>query len=121
LYYQPVIDPLSRSESGPSRLVERAVLRDGACDQLIEMLLGGALERGTNLSIEGPAYQLGGSPAPVREALVHLEHTGLVSPVALRGYRVAPPPSEHEAVAEHGRVPDAIIAAVGAKAHQGPR
>lgn len=82
--------------SGPSRLVARAVLRDGAYDQLIEMLLGGTLEPGTNLSIDGLARQLGVSPTPVREALVHLEHTGLVSRLALRGYRVAPSLSEHE-------------------------
>ena len=81
---------------GPSRLVERAVLRDGAYDQLIEMLLGGTLEPGTHLSIDGLARQLGVSPTPVREALVHLEHTGLVSRLALRGYRVAPSLSEHE-------------------------
>lgn len=31
------------------------------------------------------------SPTPVREALAHLEATGLVTREALRGYRVAPP------------------------------
>jgi DNA-binding GntR family transcriptional regulator len=78
------------------RLVERAVLRDGVYDMLVEMLMAGDLAPGTNLSIDGLARDLGVSPTPVREALVHLEHTGLVSRVAMRGYRVAPPLSERE-------------------------
>jgi DNA-binding GntR family transcriptional regulator len=78
------------------RLVERAVLRDGVYDMLVEMLMAGDLAPGTTLSIDGLARDLGVSPTPVREALVHLEHTGLVSRVAMRGYRVAPPLSERE-------------------------
>lgn len=71
--------------------VERKVLRDGVFDRLVEMLLGDSLAPGANLNIEGLARELGVSPTPVREALVQLEHTGLVSRVALRGYRVSAP------------------------------
>jgi len=76
----------------PSRVqVERRVLRDGVFDRLVEMLLGNSLAPGSNLNIDGLARQLGVSPTPVREALVQLEHTGLVSRIALRGYRVSAP------------------------------
>ncbi|MBC7589415.1 MAG: GntR family transcriptional regulator, partial [Salinibacterium sp.] len=46
---------------------------------------------GTRLSIDTISRQLGVSPTPVREALVGLERTGLVTREALKGYRVAPP------------------------------
>jgi DNA-binding GntR family transcriptional regulator len=55
------------------------------------MLLDGRAAPGESLAIEGLARQLGVSPTPVREALVQLEHTGLVSRAALKGYRVTPP------------------------------
>jgi len=66
-------------------------LRDGAYDALLDMLLDGSLRPDVNLSIEGLARELGVSPTPIREALVNLEHTGLITRTALRGYRVAPP------------------------------
>jgi DNA-binding GntR family transcriptional regulator len=66
-------------------------LRDGAYDALLDMLLDGSLQPDVNLSIEGLARELGVSPTPIREALVNLEHTGLITRTALRGYRVAPP------------------------------
>lgn len=69
----------------------RRVLRDSAYDLLLDMLLDGSLPPGAGLSIDGLARELGVSPTPIREALVHLEHTGLVTRTALRGYRVAPP------------------------------
>lgn len=55
------------------------------------MLLDGSLQPDVNLSIDGLARELGVSPTPIREALVNLEHTGLITRTALRGYRVAPP------------------------------
>jgi DNA-binding GntR family transcriptional regulator len=58
---------------------------------LLDRLLDGSLEPGRSLSIDGLARELGVSPTPIREALVNLEHTGLVTRTALRGYRVAPP------------------------------
>lgn len=73
----------------------RTVLRDGVYDSLLEMLLT-ELEPGSSLSIDGLARELGVSPTPVREALVQLEHTGLVSRAALKGYRVAPPLSPEQ-------------------------
>jgi DNA-binding GntR family transcriptional regulator len=76
----------------PTRVqVERKVLRDGVFDRLVGMLLGDSFVPGASLNIDGLARELGVSPTPVREALVQLEHTGLVSRIALRGYRVAAP------------------------------
>ncbi len=69
--------------------VSRRVLRDSVYDALLDMLLDGRAPAGRPLSIEGLARGLGVSPTPVREALAELEHTGLVTRSALRGYRVA--------------------------------
>lgn len=66
-------------------------MRDGAYDLLLGMLLEGSLPPGVTISIDGLARELGVSPTPIREALVNLEHTGLVTRTAMRGYRVAPP------------------------------
>ncbi len=75
---------------GTSRVqVQRKALRDGVFDRLVEMLLSDSLAPGTNLNIESLAREFGVSPTPVREALGQLEHTGLVSRIALRGYRVS--------------------------------
>jgi DNA-binding GntR family transcriptional regulator len=71
--------------------VQRRVLRDGVYDAILEMLLEGQVPPGESLSIEGLARALDVSPTPVREALGALEHTGLVTRAALRGYRVSPP------------------------------
>lgn len=76
--------------------LERKVLRDTVYDQLFRMLVDGSLAPGEHLSIDGLARDLCVSPTPVREALVHLEHTGLVRRAALRGYTVAEPPSPQE-------------------------
>ncbi len=72
-------------------VVQRRVLRDGVYDEILEMLLAGRVASGESLSIDGLARQLGVSPTPVREALGQLEHTGLVTRAALKGYRVSPP------------------------------
>jgi DNA-binding GntR family transcriptional regulator len=71
--------------------VQRRVLRDGVYDAILEMLLAGRVSPGESLAIDGLARQLGVSPTPVREALGQLEHTGLVTRAALKGYRVSPP------------------------------
>ncbi len=76
--------------------LERKVLRDTVHDQLFRMLVDGTLAPGASLSIDGLARDLCVSPTPVREALVHLEHTGLVRRAALRGYTIAAPPSLQE-------------------------
>lgn len=76
--------------------LERKVLRDTVHAQLFRMLVDGSLAPGMTLSIDGLARDLCVSPTPVREALVHLEHTGLVRRAALRGYTVAEPPSPQE-------------------------
>ncbi|GAA2179908.1 GntR family transcriptional regulator [Brooklawnia cerclae] len=71
--------------------LERKVLRDTVYESLVDMLMSGALPPGAALSIDGLAHDLQVSPTPVREALVHLERTGLVLRAPLRGYHVAPP------------------------------
>jgi DNA-binding GntR family transcriptional regulator len=78
------------SVSPPSPLSRRA-LRDGVYDILLEMLLAGEFEPGAPLGIDSLSRRLEVSPTPIREALVQLEHTGLVNRAALKGYRVAPP------------------------------
>jgi DNA-binding GntR family transcriptional regulator len=80
--------PPASSGEGP---VERRGLRDAVYDRILDQLLRGEPEAGRRLSIETLARQLSVSATPVREALVELERTGLVTREALRGYRVAPP------------------------------
>jgi DNA-binding GntR family transcriptional regulator len=74
----------------------RKVLRDDVHDALLEMLMTQQLAPGQSLSIDSLARQLGVSPTPVREALVELEHTGLVTRAALKGYTVTSPLSERQ-------------------------
>lgn len=76
--------------TGEGRLDRRA-LRDQVYDRVLELLLSGEIEAGERLSIDTIARDLSVSPTPVREALVQLERTGLVTREALKGYRVAPP------------------------------
>ena len=71
--------------------MQRRVLRDGVYDAILEVLLSGEVATGESLSIEGLARDFGVSATPVREALVQLEHTGLVTRAALKGYRVSAP------------------------------
>ena len=77
--------------TSPGTLVQRRVLRDDVYDVILEMLLSGRAAPGEALAIEGLARDLGVSPTPVREALVQLEHTGLVTRAALKGYRASVP------------------------------
>ena len=74
----------------------RRILRDEVYDYIVDLLLGGDLEPGSALNIGSLSRQLEVSPTPIREALVQLEHTGLVKRVALKGYRVAPPLSREQ-------------------------
>lgn len=74
--------------------LERRGLRDRVYDLILAMLLEGDVEPGSRLSIDTLAKQLDVSPTPVREAMVQLERTGLVTREALKGYRVAPPLGE---------------------------
>lgn len=76
----------------PARLtIERRGLRDRVYDLVLDMLLSSHLAPGARVSIDAIARDLDVSPTPVREALVQLERTGLVTRVAHKGYRVAPP------------------------------
>lgn len=71
--------------------VDRRALRDQVYDRLLQSLLSGDIAPGERLSIDTMARELAVSPTPVREAMVQLERTGLVTREALKGYRVAPP------------------------------
>jgi len=82
-------DPVFRLTGAES--IERRGLRDHVYERVLDVLLGSDIEPGMRLSIDAVARELGVSPTPVREALVQLERTGLVTRVANKGYRVAPP------------------------------
>ncbi len=71
--------------------IDRRGLRDRVYDRILDILLSSEMEPGARLSIDTVARQLKVSPTPVREAMVQLERTGLVTREALKGYRVAPP------------------------------
>jgi DNA-binding GntR family transcriptional regulator len=88
------VQAVGGSGAKPRMTVERRALRDGVYDALLELLLDNGFAPGESLSIEGLARELGVSPTPVREALGQLEHTGLVTRAALKGYRAAPPLSQ---------------------------
>lgn len=76
---------------GATSSLERRGLRDRVYDLVLDMLMSSSIEAGTRLSIDAIARDLNVSPTPVREALVQLERTGLVTREAHKGYRVAPP------------------------------
>ncbi|MFJ1913471.1 GntR family transcriptional regulator [Streptomyces sp. NPDC088147] len=87
---------LAAPAAGRKPAVPRRALRDGVYDAILERLLDGSTPQGSSLGIDSLARELEVSPTPVREALVQLEHTGLISRVALKGYRVAPPLSPEQ-------------------------
>ena len=76
---------------GLSSTIERRGLRDHVYERILQLLLSGEAAPGARLSIDTIARQLDVSQTPVREAMVQLERTGLVTREALKGYRVAPP------------------------------
>ncbi|HTN56457.1 MAG TPA: GntR family transcriptional regulator [Microbacterium sp.] len=80
-----------RTAPGWDSTIERRGLRDRVYERILQLLLSGEVAPGERLSIDTLARQLDVSPTPVREAMVHLERTGLVTREALKGYRVAAP------------------------------
>lgn len=76
---------------GLDATIQRRGLRDHVYERILQLLLSGDVAPGARLSIDTIARQLDVSPTPVREAMVQLERTGLVTREALKGYRVAPP------------------------------
>lgn len=74
-----------------TQAVGRQVLADEVYDRLMTRLVDGTLAAGVPLIIGELAHELGVSQTPIREALARLELTGLVTRVAFKGYRVAPP------------------------------
>ncbi|MCK9792816.1 GntR family transcriptional regulator [Isoptericola sp. 4D.3] len=81
----------SLPSGGTAPTLARKILRDDVYDALLEMLMTQRLAPGQSLSIDGLARELGVSQTPIREALVQLEHTGLVIRAALKGYTVTAP------------------------------
>lgn len=81
-----------------SRKLSRKALRDDIYDVILDWLMTGVYQPDQPLTIDQIARELGVSPTPVREAMVELEHTGLVTRAALRGYRVAKPLSKEQIV-----------------------
>ena len=69
-------------------------LRDSVYELVLGMLMSPDIVPGSRLSIDTVARDLNVSPTPVREALVLLERTGLVTREAHKGYRTAPPFSD---------------------------
>lgn len=88
--------PFAPAPAAQGRSVARRALRDSVYEMLLEKILDGSAAAGSALSIDALARELQVSPTPIREALVQLENTGLVSRVALKGYRVAPLMSQAE-------------------------
>ncbi|MGO2659720.1 GntR family transcriptional regulator [Mycetocola reblochoni] len=82
---------MSRQQGASPAGIDRRGLRDRVYDMILRKLLEGEIPAGARLSIDSMAKVLNVSPTPVREALVELERTGLVTREALKGYRVAPP------------------------------
>ena len=74
--------------------LERRGLRDRVYELVLDTLMSPDIEPGARLSIDTVARDLRVSPTPVREALVLLERTGLVTREAHKGYRVSPPISD---------------------------
>ncbi|WP_208971476.1 GntR family transcriptional regulator [Kineococcus rubinsiae] len=81
---------MTRERSG------RLPLADKMYGVLLEEFLDGTRVPGDDLNIATLSRELDVSQTPLREALARLEHTGLVRREALKGYRVAPLPSEDE-------------------------
>jgi len=82
--------------AGSMRPAARWVLRDTVYESILAMLLEQHLPPGAPLRIETIARDLAVSPTPVREALVQIENTGLITRTALKGYRVAAPLSKED-------------------------
>lgn len=105
--------------AGPDE-IQRRSLREQVYDSVLRMLLDGRIASGDRLSIDSVARMLHVSPTPVREAFVMLERTGLVTRVALRGYRVAPPLDEQQLTELFdARLVLEVEAAAKAHAHRG--
>jgi DNA-binding GntR family transcriptional regulator len=72
------------------RLASRPPLADRMYSLLLEQFMAGERLPGEPLNIGALTRELGVSQTPLREALARLEHTGLVTREALKGYHVAP-------------------------------
>lgn len=79
-----------------AQVVQRQVLADHVYDALLASLVDGRFSAGSPLTIDRLAREMDVSQTPIREALARLESTGLVRRNALKGYRVAPPPTSEE-------------------------
>ena len=77
--------------------VARRGLRDQVYDAVLDLIVRGSVGPGERLRIDGLASTLKVSQTPVREALAHLERTGLVTREGFKGYRVAEPLTREQA------------------------
>jgi DNA-binding GntR family transcriptional regulator len=82
---------LALQPPGRPQALRRHALADQVYDRLMADLIDGRFQAGSPLSIDGLARDLAVSQTPVREALMRLEATGLVTRMPFKGYRVAPP------------------------------
>lgn len=78
------------AEPGRRRRSPRQPLADRMYSVLLEQFIAGERRPGEVLNIGALTRELAVSQTPLREALARLEHTGLVTREALKGYRVAP-------------------------------
>lgn len=86
----------SMSEPAKSRPASRRMLADVVQEELMAALIDGRYQPDAQLTIDSLAREMDVSPTPIREALARLEATGLVRRTALKGYRVAPPPTPED-------------------------
>jgi DNA-binding GntR family transcriptional regulator len=63
-------------------------LRDVVLQRVRSDIVSGHAAPGTMFSVPSLAEELGISTTPVREALLELSHSGLITPVRNRGFRV---------------------------------
>jgi DNA-binding GntR family transcriptional regulator len=81
------------------KVADRLPLADAVYKILLHQFMDGTRVPGESLNIAELSRELNVSQTPIREALARLEHTGLVSREALKGYRVAPLFSESDLAA----------------------
>lgn len=70
--------------------ITQQALREEVYELILEDILAGSFKSGERISIDGLARKFDISPTPVREALVFLEHSGLVKYAPRKGYVLAP-------------------------------
>lgn len=83
-------DPLTPSHLDQPEIIRPRPLRDQVVDALLHRILRGQIPTGEKLNELRLAKELGVSRTPLREALVQLEHAGLVRNQRSHGFVVIP-------------------------------